>query len=349
MEIRKTVLVPHPAESMFDLIEAAEHYPAFVAGCRAAQIVERSDEVVAARLTLRQAGLSFELETRNPKRRPHWMAIHLTRGPFRHFQGEWRLTPLNATACRIDFTLSYELDGVVGRVAAPVFARIADNLVDAFVERAARVLRPAPELTPAESPTSTARSDSPVSALPAAPAATPTHDHTTEPHAMDTLKPDTAFLIDTLRASKLGIELTDGQLARLAALVTLHHANEGDVLVPDGTSDSHLYLLVKGALGAVKNAGSAERVTLSTLSAGDIAGELSFMDGQKRYASLMALSDATVIGLSRESLEGVLESDPWLVYRVMRNILRSTHQLQYRLSMQQAELSNYIYKQHGRY
>ena len=349
MEIRKTVLVPHPAESMFDLIEAAEHYPAFVAGCRAAQIVERSDEVVAARLTLRQAGLSFDLETRNPKRRPHWMAIHLTRGPFRHFQGEWRLTPLNATACRIDFTLSYELDGVVGRVAAPVFARIADNLVDAFVERAARVLRPAPELTPAESPTSTARSDSPVSALPAAPAAPPTHDHTTEPHAMDTLKPDAAFLIDTLRASKLGIELTDGQLARLAALVTLHHANEGDVLVPEGISDSHLYLLVKGALGAVKNAGSAEQVTLSTLSAGDIAGELSFMDGQKRYASLMALSDATVIGLSRESLEGVLESDPWLVYRVMRNILRSTHQLQYRLSMQQAELSNYIYKQHGRY
>jgi CRP-like cAMP-binding protein len=90
-------------------------------------------------------------------------------------------------------------------------------------------------------------------------------------------------------------------------------------------------------------------VTLNALSAGDIAGELSFMDGQKRYASLMALSDATVIGLSRESLESVLDSDPWLVYRVMRNILRSTHQLQYRLSMQQAELSNYIYKQHGRY
>ena len=144
MEIRKTALVPHPAEAMFDLIEAAEHYPAFVAGCRAAHIVERSDEVVAARLTLRQAGLSFELETRNPKRRPHWMAIHLSRGPFRHFHGVWRLTPLDASACRIDFTLSYELDGVAGRVAAPVFARIADNLVDAFVARAARVLDPAP-------------------------------------------------------------------------------------------------------------------------------------------------------------------------------------------------------------
>jgi ribosome-associated toxin RatA of RatAB toxin-antitoxin module len=30
MQITKSVLVPHPAEAMFDLIEAVEHYPAFV-------------------------------------------------------------------------------------------------------------------------------------------------------------------------------------------------------------------------------------------------------------------------------------------------------------------------------
>ena len=33
----------------------------------------------------------------------------------------------------------------------------------------------------------------------------------------------------------------------------------------------------------------------------------------------------------------------------MRSIIRGVHQIQRRLSMQQAELSNYIYKQHGRY
>lgn len=85
------------------------------------------------------------------------MAIHLTRGPCRHFHGEWCLKPLNASACRVDFTLSYELDDVVGRAAAPVFARIADNLVDAFVERAARVLTPAPDPTPAHPPTRAAQ------------------------------------------------------------------------------------------------------------------------------------------------------------------------------------------------
>jgi hypothetical protein len=33
----------------------------------------------------------------------------------------------------------------------------------------------------------------------------------------------------------------------------------------------------------------------------------------------------------------------------MRGILRATHAIQRRLSVQQYELSNYIYKQHGRY
>lgn len=142
MHIQKSVIVGHSAEQMFDLIEAAEHYPAFVPGCHSAQILERTDDVVVGRLGFRQAGLSIDIETRNAKRRPQWMEVRATRGPFRHFLGEWRLTPLSAHACRVDFTLNYEMEGLIGRLAAPVFARIADSLVDAFVKRADRTLPP---------------------------------------------------------------------------------------------------------------------------------------------------------------------------------------------------------------
>jgi len=67
------------------------------------------------------------------------------------------------------------------------------------------------------------------------------------------------------------------------------------------------------------------------------------------YASKVALGDTRVLGLEREKLESVLKSHPEIVYRVMRAIIRVVHQIQRRLSMQQVELSNYIYKQHGRY
>jgi ribosome-associated toxin RatA of RatAB toxin-antitoxin module/CRP-like cAMP-binding protein len=349
MEVRKSVLVPHSAEDMFDLIEAAEHYPAFVPGCRAAQILERSEAVVAARLTLRSAGLSIDLETRNPKRRPTWMEVTLTRGPFRHFHGEWRLTPLNASACRIDFTLAYELDGVVGRVAAPVFARIADNLVDAFVSRAERVLGVG--VSGAKVPVAAAR---PVVPTPAAAGAAPSSAAwpaaAPEPTASKTgaAMTDTT-LIDTLRASKLAAELTDDECRLLAGAMELRRLKVNDVLVNEGQADEHFYLIVKGVLGVVKGVGTAEQVTLNTLSAGDFAGELSWLDGAKRYASLIAIGDTEVLGLERARLEALLPQDPWLVYRVMRAIIRAVHQIQYRLSMQQSELQNYIYKQHGKY
>jgi ribosome-associated toxin RatA of RatAB toxin-antitoxin module len=169
VEVRRTVLVDHAAEVMFDLIEAAEHYPAFVPGCSAVEILERSDEVVAARLTMKLAGIALVMHTRNPKRRPTWMLIEMQPGAsrlMRRFRGEWQLTPLNARACRIDFTLSYELDGAVARVAQTAFDRVADRLVDAFVQRADRLQPPPPLFVAAAAEAAPA-----MAAVPAAPVA----------------------------------------------------------------------------------------------------------------------------------------------------------------------------------
>ena len=137
MELRKAALVGHSAESMFDLIEAAEAYPAFLPWCAAASILARSDTEVVATLAVDYHGLRFEFTTRNPKRRPEWMAISLDRGPFRRFEGEWRLTRLGLAACRIEFALRYEFSALLVRtLAGPVFDRIASTFVDAFVARA---------------------------------------------------------------------------------------------------------------------------------------------------------------------------------------------------------------------
>jgi CRP/FNR family cyclic AMP-dependent transcriptional regulator len=154
---------------------------------------------------------------------------------------------------------------------------------------------------------------------------------------------------EALRSTKLCSELTDEQCRVLAGIVTLRDLAQGDVLVREGTTDSHLYVIVSGVLGVVKNAGSADAMTLHTLSAGDFVDELGFMDDTPYYASKVAMGPASVIGLERARLESLLATHPEVVYRVMRAIVRVTHQIQRRLSMQQNELSNYIFKQHGRY
>jgi CRP-like cAMP-binding protein len=158
-----------------------------------------------------------------------------------------------------------------------------------------------------------------------------------------------AAILEGLAKSKLAIEMSDAQRAALAAVMTMRDLVQGEVLVREGDIDDHLYVVASGVLGIVKAAGTPNEVILNAVSPGDVVGELSFLDGATRFASLTAMSETRVLGLSRGDLEGLLESNPQLVYRVMRAIVRVVHDIQRRLSMQTAELTNYLYKTHGRY
>ncbi len=137
MIVRRTALVTQPASHLFDVIEAAEHYPRFLPWCVGATIVHRDESSVSAEIAIRLGGVGFTMRTRNAKARPEWMTIRLERGPFRRFDGEWRLTPLSDNGCKVAFSLDYELDrGLVTRLAGPLLERAADSMVDAFVKRA---------------------------------------------------------------------------------------------------------------------------------------------------------------------------------------------------------------------
>lgn len=136
MIVQRSALVARPATELFDLIEAAEHYPQFLPWCRSARIVHRDDSEVSAELGVAWRGLRFEMRTRNPKRQPEFMAIHLERGPFRRFEGEWQLRALGDAACKVVFRLDVEFDNrLATQLAGRMIEHMADTLVDAFVLR----------------------------------------------------------------------------------------------------------------------------------------------------------------------------------------------------------------------
>ncbi len=154
---------------------------------------------------------------------------------------------------------------------------------------------------------------------------------------------------EALRATRLASELSDEQCRTLAGLIALRDLKQGEVLAREGAIDNHIYVILSGHLGVVKHFGTGDALTINTLGPGDFVGEMGFMDATEAYASKVALGETRVLGLEREKLESLLATEPLIVYRVMRAIIRVVHQIQRRLAMHQVELSNYIYKQHGRY
>jgi ribosome-associated toxin RatA of RatAB toxin-antitoxin module len=145
VQVRRSVLVPYSVESVFDVIEQAERYPEFLPWCVGATILERSEDWVAAKLDFSYRRGSFSLHTRNPKRRPEWLHVRLVDGPFRHFDGDWRLTPLGDLGCKIEFDVSYEISGgLLDPLARPAVDIVSRSIMDAFVKRVANLSSEAP-------------------------------------------------------------------------------------------------------------------------------------------------------------------------------------------------------------
>jgi CRP-like cAMP-binding protein len=155
--------------------------------------------------------------------------------------------------------------------------------------------------------------------------------------------------LQALCASRLAADLSEDECRILSDLVDVRDLADGEVLVRDGTADHRLHVIASGTLGIVKNVDTDVRATVATLDVGELAGELGFIDGALRQSSLVAKGSTRVLSLEREKLESLLPTHPMIVYHVMRAIIRTVHQIQRRLSLQAVELSNYVYKQHGRY
>jgi len=149
--------------------------------------------------------------------------------------------------------------------------------------------------------------------------------------------------------SSLGEELADDEAAVLGELLISRELATGDFLIEEGTSDNALHVLLIGNLEVLKKTGAGEFAYLAVLRKGDLAGELSFIDGHEHTVGLRAMSDCRVISLGREAFENIVDAHPQLVYKVMRAIARSTHRMVHRMNLEFIELNNYIFKQHGRY
>lgn len=136
--IARSAIVECGADAFYALVEDIEAYPTFLPWCAAAQVRERTPGQTVATLTIAAKGLRQSFTTENANQPGRAIDMRLLEGPFKRFAAHWRLTPLEARAAKVEFTLEYEFASrIVARLLDPVFSRLADSTVEAFVRRAA--------------------------------------------------------------------------------------------------------------------------------------------------------------------------------------------------------------------
>jgi len=159
------------------------------------------------------------------------------------------------------------------------------------------------------------------------------------------------LVIDTLRTSTITEELNDAEVEILADLFKVYDYKSGEVIVQPGSEQpDNLYILAHGDI-EVKIESTGDESVIHVLKPGDLAGIITFVGGAASdiSASLHSIGDTKVICMARKDFENLVNSHPMIVYKVMRGVVRNVHGIVRRVNSQSAELTNYIYRSHGRY
>ncbi len=160
-----------------------------------------------------------------------------------------------------------------------------------------------------------------------------------------------SLVMDTLRTSTITEELSDAEVEILAGLFEVKDYKAGEAITkPSDEKNDNLFILAHGDI-EVKILSGNDEATIHILKPGDLAGIITFVGGAASHisATLYAVGDTKVLSLERARFETLINSHPMIVYKVMRGVVRNVHGIVRRMNVQSTELSNYIFRTHGRY
>ncbi|HDR04618.1 MAG TPA: cyclic nucleotide-binding domain-containing protein [Candidatus Marinimicrobia bacterium] len=112
---------------------------------------------------------------------------------------------------------------------------------------------------------------------------------------------------------------------RIASLMEPLHLKKGETLFLEGESGRDLYFVLEGRVDILIRMveKTLHENKVSTIKSGEIIGELSFLDGQKRSASSLIRNDALLYKLPYNKAIEYFDSHPEVGYVFMREIANS--------------------------
>ena len=150
-----------------------------------------------------------------------------------------------------------------------------------------------------------------------------------------------------IAGSLLGDKLTEEECEVLSTIVKNRKLQAGEVLFDVDSEDDTLYILTTGQLEVLKVMPGNNTLSMDVLEKGTMTGESAFLNGQAHSMRLVAKKESEVLTLHRDDFESLIETNPRLVYNVMRAILRHSHTLQRKINRQFVEMHRMVQNQYS--
>lgn len=118
--------------------------------------------------------------------------------------------------------------------------------------------------------------------------------------------------------------LDTSEIEGIAGFVEILELKEGEILFQEGSHCRDLYFILEGRFNILLKMVGAESIddssTMTTVKTGELIGELSFLDGAPRSATVQVRNDAKLIRLPYEDALAHFQDHPHTAYKIMEKI-----------------------------
>lgn len=136
----RSALLAYSAEEIFTLVNDVARYREFLPFCIASEVLEEIPGQMQARIAFSRLGMSQSLITRNRLLPHERIEIDFVSGPFDFLSGHWEFQPLQASACKVNFTVNFQVQARFLQFAATsAINQAVGQTVDAFQRRAVQI------------------------------------------------------------------------------------------------------------------------------------------------------------------------------------------------------------------
>ena len=146
-----------------------------------------------------------------------------------------------------------------------------------------------------------------------------------------------------LRDSPFFADLSDKELGVVAMVTDKKSFKVGETIFKESEDGQSIYIIKSGEVKACKTAPDGELFTLTVMKDGDIFGEMSFLDGRPRSATIVAISDLDTFVIEKPDFETMVDEHPRIIYKLLRNIVFTIHSIVRGMNTRYIEMVNYMW------
>ncbi len=138
-------------------------------------------------------------------------------------------------------------------------------------------------------------------------------------------------------------ELNDQDLGIMANVLKEQDFSSGSTIFKEGADGASLYIIKRGEVKACKSMPEGDLMTLTLQKDGEIFGTMSFLDGRPRSATIVAITDTKTYVLDKVDFESLIDNHPRLIYKLLKNIVFSSHSIVRGMNTRYLEMINYMW------